>query len=214
MKKPLFVLVACEESQISCIAFRRLGCVAFSCDIQECSGKHPEWHILSDVTSLLNGDCHFITQYGTYHHVKKWDLILAHPPCTYLSSVTAPLLFVDHHLNRERYEKLKEAAAFFMKIYNCNCEHLCVENPRPLKIAHLPRPDCVVNPCNFGSKYSKRTYLWLRGLPPIINTCVNPCPKSFVYTRSGGKARSVSDYNMYNEIAKQFVNFIEYERRS
>ena len=208
VNQKLNVLVACEESQTSCIAFRNLGCNAFSCDIQSSTGGHPEWHICSDVLSILNGNCNFITESGDYHFIKKWDLILAHPPCTYLAASSATCLFPNHKLNIDRYNKLLAARDFFFKIWTSNCEHICIENPRPLSIAKLPRPSDVVDPSDFGSKYHKRTYLWLKNLPPIIITGTNPNAKSFVYTRSGSKNRSKSDYLMYNAIASQFVSFL------
>ena len=92
------ILVACEESQRVCIAFRQKGHEAYSCDIVECSGEHPEWHIQHDVIPLLNGNCEFITNDGTFHKISgKWDLIIAHPPCTYLSNVGSPHLFDRSH---------------------------------------------------------------------------------------------------------------------
>lgn len=135
-------------------------------------------------------------------------MILAHLPCTYLAASSATCLFPNHHLNIERYNKLLAARDFFYKIWFANCVHICVENPRPLKIAALPAPSCVVDPANFGSPFHKRTYLWLKNLPLIMYTLIYPNAKSFVYTRSGSKNRSKSDPLMYNEIAKQFVNFL------
>lgn len=203
--KKLYVLVACEESQTSCIAFRELGCEAFSCDFQPCSGGHPEWHIQADVTALLpNRKCYFICEDGSFHTVPKWDLLLAHPTCTYLSAA------YTRHLTVDRIKLMKEAASFFMKFYNAPFDYICVENPRPFRIAGLPVPTCVVSPHMFGSKFSKRTYLWTRNLPPIIPTCFYNNPISFTATRSGSIARSKSDPIMYREIANQFISFINY----
>lgn len=201
--KKLYVLVACEESQTSCIAFRNLGCIAFSCDLQPCTGGHPEWHIHGDVSPLIsNSPCTITCQDGSTHFVPKWDLLLAHPPCTYLSCA------YSRKLSDARIKLLKEAASFFMSLYNSSIEYVCVENPRPFRLAALPHPTCVVSPHMFGSRYSKRTYLWTRNLPPVIPTCFNPHPISFTATRSGSKARSKSDPLMYKEIARQFVEFI------
>lgn len=98
------VLIACEESQRVCIAFREKGHNAFSCDIEPCSGGHPEWHIMQDVIPLLNGECDFITEDGVKHEIAgKWDMIIAHPPCTYLTNTG------NRHFNVEKYgDKAKQ----------------------------------------------------------------------------------------------------------
>lgn len=168
------VLVACEESQRVTIAFRERGHEAYSCDIQPCSGGHPEWHIQADALELLK---------------LKWDLIIAHPPCTYLSNAGAVRMFPRGQLNEERYAKALEAKEFFMKFLNADCPRICVENPMPLSIMQLPKPDCIIQPYEFGEPYTKRTYLWLKGLPPLMPTC-----NYIGHTRpwvdsSGGKGR-------------------------
>lgn len=129
------VLIACEESQAVCVEFRKRGHNAFSCDLQECSGGHPEWHVNGDALQLINGDCSFTTQDGAAHMiVGKWDLLIAHPPCTYLSNAGAARLYkiVDGktYINRERFENGMNAKEFFMKFINADCEHIAVENPR------------------------------------------------------------------------------------
>ena len=124
------VLVACEESQRVCIAFREKGHEAFSCDIKDCSGGHPEWHIKGDVIEHLNSVPPFY-----------YDLIIAHPPCTYLSVAGANLFYNKKtgYLNEERYASQREAVKFFMYFYNFeNCKRICIENPRPIKSAGLP----------------------------------------------------------------------------
>lgn len=120
------VLVACEESQRVCTAFRERGHEAYSCDIIECSGGHPEWHIIQDVLPLLNGFCGFDTMDGVHHYIgRRWDLIIAHPPCTYLSNAGAARLFPRKgELNRERYEKGLLAKEFFLRFLNADCEKL------------------------------------------------------------------------------------------
>lgn len=117
------VLVACEESQEVCKAFRALGHEAYSCDIQPCSGGHPEWHIQVDALELLK---------------LKWDLIIAHPPCTYLTNAGAVRMRVNGEIVQERYQKAMEAKKFFLKFLNADCEHIAVENPTPMKIVDLP----------------------------------------------------------------------------
>lgn len=166
------VLVACEESQRVCEAFRARGHRAFSCDVEECSGGHPEWHIKQDVAPLLNGNCSFVTCDGVAHRQEgKWDIILAFPPCTYLTAAGACRLYPQKGvINPERYELGKAAAEFFMKIYNADCEKILIENPTPLKVFGLPKYNQVVEPFMFGHPYKKRTCLWLKGLAPLQPT--------------------------------------------
>ena len=166
------ILVACEESQRVCEAFRKRGGKAYSCDIIECSGGHPEWHIKQDVLPLLNGNCEFITMDGISHKiVGKWDLIIAHPPCTYMSKAGARFMYpVSGQINPDRLEKAMRAKEFFMKFYNADCNRICIENPTPLKVVGLPKESQVIQPYMFGDPYSKRTLLWLSGLPKLNPT--------------------------------------------
>lgn len=159
------VLIACEESQRVCIEFRKLGHEAYSCDIEPCSGGHPEWHIHTDVLPLLDGNCIFHTMDREMHEiVGKWDMIIAFPPCTYLSNAGARHLYKNHILNNDRYEKGLRAKYFFMRLYNADCEKIAIENPVPSKIYDLPERTQVIQPYLFGHPYTKRTYLWLKGL--------------------------------------------------
>lgn len=165
------VLVACEESQRVCNAFRKLGHEAYSCDIIECSGGHPEWHILGDALKVINGNCDFITQDGEKHTIiGKWDLLIAHPPCTYLTNASAVRMRVKGEIAPERYAKAMEAKEFFMRFINADCDRICVENPVPLKIVDLPPYTQIIQPWQFGHPYSKRTCLWLKGLPKLEPT--------------------------------------------
>ena len=165
------VLVACEESQRVCNAFRKLGHEAYSCDIIECSGEHPEWHILGDALKVINGNCDFITQDGEKHTIiGKWDLLIAHPPCTYLTNASAVRMRVKGEIVPERYAKAMEAKEFFMRFINADCDRICVENPVPLKIVNLPPYTQIIQPWQFGHPYSKRTCLWLKGLPKLEPT--------------------------------------------
>jgi hypothetical protein len=151
------VLIACEESQEVCKAFRARGHEAYSCDIQDCSGGHPEWHIKADALELLK---------------MKWDLIIAHPPCTYITSAGATRLFNKEHevIDREREKKMFEAVAFFMKFLEADCERIAVENPAPLHHAGLPPYTQIIQPYMFGEPWKKRTCLWLKNLPPLEAT--------------------------------------------
>lgn len=149
------VLIACEESQTVCKAFRAKGHEAYSCDILPCSGGHPEWHIQGDVTPLLK---------------QKWDMIIAHPPCTYLSNAGAVHLYPKGKLNIERYNTGLKAKEFFMQFLICDCEKVCVENPVPSKVFELPQYNQIIQPYQFGHPFSKKTCLWLKGLPPLKPT--------------------------------------------
>lgn len=166
------ILIACEESQAECKAFRERGFEAYSCDIQECSGGHPEWHICGDVLPILNGNCVFQTQAGSDFHVVngKWDLIIAHPPCTYMSNAGARWLYAGGKLNEERYQKGLEAKAFFMKFYNAECDHICVENPIPSRVYDMPEYTQIIQPYEHGHIWSKKTCLWLKNLNPLHPT--------------------------------------------
>lgn len=188
------VLIACEESQRVCTAFRDKGHRAFSCDIQECSGGHPEWHICGDVIPLINGRCKFTTMDGKTHEISdKWDLIIAHPPCTYLSNAGACRLYPKKgQLNRERYHKGLEAKKFFIQILNADCDKMCVENPIPSTIYELPRYTQTIQPYEFGHPYSKKTCLWLKGLPKLQPT--NIVEDYSPYLPSGTSRKRVDKY--------------------
>lgn len=176
------VLVACEESQRVCISFRDKGHNAFSCDLQSCSGGHPEWHIKGDVLKILNPSKQFIsgddwygfkfrTQDGVLHCIEgKWDLIIAHPPCTKLSNAGARWLFAGGKLNQQRYEDGLKAKEFFMAFYNADCERICIENPTPSSIFNLPPHTQAVQPYEHGEPWSKKTLLWLKNLNPLRPT--------------------------------------------
>ena len=178
------VLVACEESQRVCTAFREKGHNAFSCDILPCSGGHPEWHIQGDVLPLLNGNCEFWTKdkdgrgVGWHFIQGKWDLIIAHPPCTYFSTAGANWLFRGGKLDEERYKKGLEMKDLFMAIYNADCEKIAIENPVVMKIWELPKHTQEIQPYQFGHPFTKKTRLWLKGLPELKPTeIVEPVAK-------------------------------------
>lgn len=160
------VLVACEESQEVCKAFRELGHEAYSCDIQEPSGGHPEWHILGDAIKAVEGG-RMTTMDGQVHEVGKWDMLIAHPPCTYLTNAGAVRMRVKGQIVPERYAKAMEAKAFFMSFLDANCTKIAVENPTPMKLIGLPPYTQVIQPWQYGHPYTKRTCLWLKGLAPL-----------------------------------------------
>lgn len=181
--KVLKILIACEESQAICKEFRALGHEAWSCDLQKCSGGYPKVHINGNCLSLLNGDCDFVTQDGTqHHHSGKWDMIIAHPPCTFLT-VTGNRWF-----NVERYgvaaikraQDREEAIEFFMQFTRTNCEHVAIENPIGVMSTCWRKADQYIQPYQFGDPFEKKTALWLIGLPPLTPTnVVVPPPRTF-----------------------------------
>lgn len=121
------VLVACEESQAVCKAFRGKGHEAYSCDIEPCSGGHPEWHIQADAIPLIDGKCKFQTMDGKWHEIiTEWDILIAHPPCTYLSNAGARFLYPKGELNEERLKKGIAAKDFFMRFYYARCGKIAV----------------------------------------------------------------------------------------
>ena len=169
------VLVACEESQAVTKELRSLGIEAYSCDIIECSGGHPEWHIMQDVLPLLDGNCSFVTMDGTSHHINgKWDMLFAFPPCTYLCNTGTPYLDVDKWGQRaiERAVKREEAFEFFMRFVNADCEKIVIENPVGLPNSRYRKPDQIINPWQFNHPYAKKTCLWLKGVEKLKPLCL------------------------------------------
>lgn len=155
------VLVACEESQAVTKELRRLGHNAFSCDLQECSGGHPEWHIRGDALKLIAPTCHsFATMDGNVHALEKWDMLIAHPPCTYLSNAGAARLYkrIDgkSYCELDRLNKGLDAKEFFMQFYNANIEKIAIENPVPSGVYRLPPYTQIVQPYEYGHPYSKK----------------------------------------------------------
>ena len=167
------ILIACEESQRVCNAFRELGHEAYSCDIIECSGGHPEWHIQDDCLPLLNGFCEFDTADGEHHKIEqKWDLIIAHPPCTYLTVTGNRWFNVERYGDkaRERIQLREEAKEFFMAFVNADCDKIAIENPIGVMSTSYRKPNQIIQPYMFGDPFEKRTCLWLKGLPNLVPT--------------------------------------------
>lgn len=200
------ILVACEESQRVCIAFREKGHEAYSCDIEFCSGNHPEWHIWADVEPLLNGNCNFLTCDGQSHYIDKWDMIIAFPPCTYLSKAGSCNLYRGGELNEERFLLGQKAAEFFWKIYKADCPRIVIENPVPMKIFDLPPWSQEVQPFFFGVPVSKKTYLWLKGVRFLCPTNVIKPQFTFEtfpqFKNSFGKYRQKNRSKTFEEVAK------------
>ena len=144
------ILVACEESQAVTIEMRRLGHEAYSCDIEPCSGGHPEWHLQVDALELLK---------------MKWDMILAFPPCTHLAVSGA------RYFEQKRKDGRQQAAIdFFMQFANADCSKIAIENPVEIMSTYYRKPDQIIQPWQFGHGETKKTCLWLKGLPPLIST--------------------------------------------
>lgn len=174
------ILIACEESQRVCAAFREKGHNAFSCDIIECSGGHPEWHIMQDVIPLLNGNCNFETTDGKQHFIEgKWDMIIAHPPCTRLCTTSQRwLYFGDKEYRSKKISEQQKAIVFFMMFALADCEKIAIENPQGIMSTAYRKADCTYNPYDFeGETEIKKTCLWLKGLEPLRPTRGNPLPK-------------------------------------
>ena len=185
------ILVACEESQAVTIELRKLGHEAYSCDIEPCSGGHPEWHIKRDVLQLLNGGIAFLGDDERWHIVAQWDMILAFPPCTYLSNAGACRLYPRKGiLNQERYRKGLEAKAFFMQLLNSDCPRIAVENPVSSRVFEMPPHTQEIQPWQFGHPVTKKTRLWLKGLPELRPTDIVEPLGPYVPAGTGRKDRS------------------------
>lgn len=182
------VLIACEESQAVCIEMRKAGHEAYSCDLQECSGGHPEWHYNQDVMEIINGG--------------GWELMIAHPPCTYLSHAGNGYFNVDKYGEKanERKRLQIEAAEFFMKLYNAPIPKICIENPIGYMNSRLPISQ-IIQPYYFGDPDKKTTCLWLKNLPLLYhNKVVNLFDQEIthveakpIYIDKSGKKRYFTD---------------------
>lgn len=173
------VLVACEESQRVCIEFRRLGHEAYSCDIEPCSGGHPEWHIQDDVLRVLNptydGEAwliDFCTQDEEIHVIDKWDMIIAFPPCTYLTVTGNRWFDVKKYGDKAvlRHMQREAAAEFFNIFTRIDCPKVAIENPIGVMSTRYRKPDQIIQPYQFGEPERKSTCLWLKGLPKLQPT--------------------------------------------
>ena len=190
------ILVACEESQAVCKAFRAKGHEAYSCDILPCSGGHPEWHIQGDaIKEAYSG---------------KYDMMIAHPPCTYLSNAGARFLYPKGVLNEERLALGLEAKEFFMQLLNAPIEKIAVENPVQSRVFGIPKYDQVIEPYQFGHPFKKKTCLWLKNLPPLEPTNVLPKPESTKvagnWFNKGGKERQKNRSKTFPGIAEGMAN--------
>lgn len=201
------VLVACEESQRVCIEFRKLGHEAYSCDIEPCSGGHPEWHIRADVLPLLNGDCSFQTVDEIEHKIYgKWDMIIAFPPCTHLAASGA-----KYFEQKRRDGRQQQGIDFFVRFVNADCERIAIENPVGIMSRIYKKPDQIIQPYEFGDPFEKRTCLWLKNLDPLKSkNMVNPPERQKLssgktmpaWYSKGGKDRQKNRSKTFPGIAK------------
>lgn len=199
------ILIACEESQRVCTAFRECGHEAYSCDIIDCSGGHPEWHIKQDVIPLLNGRCEFKTCDGEIHNVPdRWDMIIAHPPCTYLTNCATrhfSLRATSAEKVVERWMKRAKAAIFFMFFVLADCDKIAVENPVGFMNTAYGKPQQIIHPYMFAESINdteqyvtKATCLWLKGLPKLkIKNLPKPDNAELYGRMPSGKARTWED---------------------
>ena len=184
------ILIACEESQIVTNEFRKLGFYnTFSCDLLPTSGGHPEWHIVGDaVKEAYSG---------------KYDMMIAHPPCTYMSRAGARWMYpTAGNLCQDRYAKAMEAKDLFLQLLNAPIEYIAIENPTPLKVVELPNHSQAIQPYEYGHEYSKRTLLWLKNLPLLKPTDIKSNYKPYLPSNTGGKKRGQK---------YQFVNITQKE---
>ena len=205
MDRQLNVVIFCEESQTICKAFRELGHIAFSCDLQECSGGHPEWHIHGDCLPYLDrltAGFDFTTQDGQQQHIGPIDLMIAHPPCTHLCNAQNPLYnrskFGDAYVdNRER--ERERAVEFFLRFAAAECPHKAIENPVGWMSNHYRKPDMIVQPYQHGEPYSKATCFWAWDLPKLIPTNILTKPqdgwKNHYKAKNGSTQRKYVDVN-------------------
>jgi hypothetical protein len=174
------VLIACEESQTVCSAFRELGHEAYSCDIVDCSGGHPEWHIKGDCLPLINGSCDFTTVDGENHSIEgKWDLLISHPPCTFLTVTGNRWFNVEKYGEKalKRIQDREDAVKFFMAFVNADCDKIAIENPVGVMSTRYRKPNQIIQPWMFGDPFEKKTCLWFKGLPNLTPTNVVDPPE-------------------------------------
>lgn len=218
------ILIACEESQAVCTEMRRLGHEAYSCDIQAPSGGHPKWHILGDALEALNGGT-IITMDGATHEVGKWDMLIAHPPCTYLTNAGARHLWKDHRLQPERVMQGILGRDMFMRFWWADVPRICIENPVPSTIFALPPYTQTIQPYQFGHPYTKKTCLWLKNLPKlqpmaIVKPTATWCPSGSysnkheeiykgMFTKDRAKNRAKTFPGIAKAMAEQWAGKME-----
>lgn len=197
------ILIACEESQRVCTEFRKLGHEAYSCDIIDCSGGHPEWHIKEDVIPLITGKTTFLTCDNMFHRVDKWDMMIAFPPCTDLC-VSGAKWFKDKQADGRQQRSID----FFMYFAESDIHKIAIENPIGIMSTHYRKPDQIIQPYQFGHPYTKSTCLWLKNLPLLIPTDIIEKPeKGWInqsFTKDGRYGGFNGKFNGAKERSKTF----------
>lgn len=209
------ILIGCEESQAVTIEFRKLGFTAYSCDIQKCSGKYPNWHIQKNIFDVLDND--------------KWDVLIAFPPCTHLSNAGA------QYFEQKRLDgRQQQAVNFFMNLWQYPIKHICLENPVGYINTHHVKPSQIIQPYYFGDNEQKTTCLWLKNLPKLVHIkqddlfdkkthVPKPQPKKiyksgkrgyFVETNNGSKNRSKTFPSIAQAMANQWGKFLKEKTES
>ncbi len=185
------------------------GHEAYSCDIVKPSGGHPEWHILGNAIPILTGG-QVTTMNGAIHDVGRWDLLVAHPPCTYLSNAGASFLWKGKELQADRVMKGIQGRDLFMRFWWADIPKICIENPVPSKVFCLPAYTQIIQPYEYGHPYTKRTCLWLKGLPPLFPTDIVVPEKSWVmegpyrHNKDRAKNRSKTFVGVGQAMAEQW----------
>lgn len=196
------VLVACEESQAVCKAFRARGHEAYSCDLMEPSGGHPEWHILGDCLQAIMGG-QIVTMDGLSYEIARWDMIIAFVPCTKTSNAGARHLYKGGRLNLSRYYEGLCGKALFLAVWAADCEKVIIENPTPSKIFDYPTPTQAIQPWQFGHPFTKKTLLWERGVPPPTpNRCCRADCNMVSERQLQSQARDSTQRNVYHRPCK------------
>jgi len=191
------VLIACEESQRITEQFLQLGIECYSCDIKPTSGNYPQNHIQG---------CALEVAYGG-----EWSLMIAHPPCTFLSKAGAHLMYPKGKLNMDRYNQALTAKKFFLALLDAPIKHIAIENPTPLKVMNLPTHNQVIEPFMFGEPYTKRTLLWLKNLPPLIPTNIVEPVDSWTRIKGSKTQRSKTFKGIAKAIAEQWKEPTNYQ---
>jgi len=221
--KILKVLVACEESQAVTIEFRKLGHEAYSCDLQSCSGGHPEWHFRQDIFNVIKGG-YLITQQGTEVIIDKWDIMIGHPPCTYISYAGT-----QSWDNPGRIWLRLEALTFFAKLWDAPIAKICLENPKSCASPTIAKYSQEIQPFYFGDPFYKTTWLWLKGLPKLqytktdnlfeqrtatdtpialsVDNTIRAKKRHWTESGSGSKGRSKTFPGIAEAMATQWSNF-------
>lgn len=200
-------LIGCEESQAVCKELRRLGFIAFSCDLQKQSGGHPEWHLQMDVFKAIEGG-ELVTESGETIFIDKWDMGIFFPNCQYLT-VSANKWYKDQPerksgtlVGQARRDAREEAVDFFMRLYNCYIPKVCIENPIGVMSSRFRKPDQVIQPWQFGHGETKATCLWLKNLPKLVPTYIVEGRDQNIWKMPPSKDRAKMRSKTYTGIAK------------